>query len=792
MKDLNDDIESPFTLKVSFDKLLKFYETLAESDDEFIALKAKHILSQQKNSPILREGFSDLTLFSTYENEIRTILQDVFPNVLTSNEIKTASVPYHDFVFNTSERFNSIIKNAGEGYQLQIKNLLNSEKYRVACIIILNFYYGFKIDYKRPFYYEIPDEKGIIRTYKILYNIDFTELSSTSAAPKITQQDFEELMEHFEDIELWKAKFPPNSYIFKGFVINNVFEVTDDSAISHIKSSLLVAGKRQDSTFVNDLQMTFESLFNIKNLRVGFVIYNEENQLFERVIGKGIKSYLLADSDFKSCRTVLCERSYGALVRDNSFFSISDVDKYYALHKKEPQYKLLHSQGIKSAILAPIAHDGKLLGVLELVSLKSKELNSVNANRLMDVMPFIVTSVIRSKEEEENLIEAVIQQECTAIHPSVSWKFRTAARKFLVDSQNNNYKATFSEIVFENVYPLFGQIDVKGSSEARNLATKLDLELQLKEVSAIIALLSKAKAGVVTENVTSQLNRFMRKSKADLKVDLEQLVANFLKNDINPLFKICLKTNSPATPKIKAYFKNLNSALELFYVHRKQYDSTISLINEKMSVLIDQKQIEAQKIYPHYYERFKTDGVEHNMYIGESITKEDDFKDYYLYNLRLWQLQVMCDMENEFYHSQEEFPLSLEVTSMILVFNQPLSIRFRMDEKRFDVDGTYNARYEVVKKRVDKAFVKGSQERVTSNGKITIIYSQKVDEKEYIKYIKFLQAKEILGTSVEIVDIEDLQGVTGLKAIRVPILYHTKTNDSAFYSYEDLISEMQR
>jgi hypothetical protein len=26
-----------------------------------------------------------------------------------------------------------------------------------------------------------------------------------------------------------------------------------------------------------------------------------------------------------------------------------------------------------------------------------------------------------------------------------------------------------------------------------------------------------------------------------------------------------------------------------------------------------------------------------------------------------------------------------------------------MDEKRFDVDGTYNARYEVVKKRIDKA-----------------------------------------------------------------------------------------
>jgi hypothetical protein len=33
-----------------------------------------------------------------------------------------------------------------------------------------------------------------------------------------------------------------------------------------------------------------------------------------------------------------------------------------------------------------------------------------------------------------------------------------------------------------------------------------------------------------------------------------------------------------------------------------------------------------------------------------------------------------------------------------------------MDEKRFDVDGTYNARYEVVKKRIDKNNIKERKE----------------------------------------------------------------------------------
>lgn len=243
--------------------------------------------------------------------------------------------------------------------------------------------------------------------------------------------------------------------------------------------------------------------------------------------------------------------------------------------------------------------------------------------------------------------------------------------------------------------------------------------------------------------------------------------------------------------KIEAYLNSLDNKVNSLYKHRKDYDNTITLINKKMSSLLDTKQIEAQKMYPHYFERFKTDGVEHNMYIGESITKEETFNPIYLYNLRLWQLQVMCEMENTFYQSQSEFPISMDVASMILVFSTPLSISFRMDEKQFDVDGTYNARYEIVKKRVDKAFIKGTKKRITEKGKISIVYSQKKDEIEYLRYIKFLQSKHYLDDDVEIVELQDLQAVTGLKAIRVSVLYHKDKDDKEFYTYNDLMKEIK-
>jgi len=162
-----------------------------------------------------------------------------------------------------------------------------------------------------------------------------------------------------------------------------------------------------------------------------------------------------------------------------------------------------------------------------------------------------------------------------------------------------------------------------------------------------------------------------------------------------------------------------------------------------------------------------------------------------LQNLRLWQLNVMCEMENKFYKLQDSNNLKLSSRSLILAFNNTLSINYRMDEKHFDVDGSYNARYEIIKKRIDKAFIKHTQERITSKGKLAIVYSQKESEREYLKYIHYLQRKKYLDGNVEVLDVEDLQGISGLKALRVGILYHTDKSKASGLTYEDLIESLK-
>ena len=782
--------ELPIKQLVSFNKLLQYYDVLVNDKDPFLAAKAKRVLDAQAPYPELRDGFSDVSLLKKHQEVIHLILEDTFSDVLSQNEIKAASLPYDNIIFNSSNRFQKILKAAGANYEPVIRNQDEGVNYIMAATVILNFYYGFKLDFSRPYFYDIPDSKGVMRHYRILYNADFLELIPTVKAKEITQVDVDELLENPDDLDLWKNKIPPNSFISKGFVISNMFDATAEHTISEIKSGLIASDRRGGDNFMTGLQETFKSFFSLPDVRVGLVAYNPKEDQFERVYGNGIQSFILGTKDIEFCNEALCQTSYKKLLEQNTYFAISDVEKYYKMSKCGQPYKGLYEQGIKSAIFAPIAMNNELLGVLEVVSTKVNELNGINATKLDDIMPYIVSAVTRSKIEEENLIDAIIQNECTTVHSSVYWKFQKEARLFIKD-QLEGRQPSFNEIVFKDVNPLYGQIDIKNSSQARNAAIQRDLMIQLSQINNVLSKAWDKKKLPIYEELIFRVNNHTESIKEMLYTNSEQAIFEFVKEEITPVFKHLKKSDAELKEIILSYEADIDKETESYYDHRKNYDKSVMRINKELALVIDKKQVESQKMFPHYFERYKTDGVEHNMYIGGSISGSDDFNPLYLNNLRLWQLQIMCEMENTHYKLKPELSVKLDVASLILVYNTSLSIRFRMDEKRFDVDGTYNARYEVIKKRIDKSTIKGTNERLTQPGKMVIVYSQKKDELEYLRYIKFLKSKGYFTDSIEIVELEGLQGVSGLKAIRAEILYKTQEKPDKTYTYEDLMEELK-
>lgn len=787
----NYNVESPLKHLISFNKLLEHYDNQLKSKDKHLVDRAKYVLDAQAPFPILREGFNDVGLLDKHKEVISIILADTFAPVLTLNEIKAASTPFDNLVFNSSERFQNILKNAGEGFELGIRNLPGELNYIMKCTVVLNYYYGFNMDFKRPLFYDIPDANGVMRHYRILYNADFMEIIPTEKSKELSQEDVDELLENFDNLDLWKEKIPPGSFISKGFVISNMFDVTAEHSISEIKSTLIGSNKRGNENFIDSFQDTFRSLFNLKKISVGFAGYDSKTNRFLKIYGKGIESHILKGKEMESCDAMLCGHSYDKLFKENTYFAISNVPKYYEKSNGEQPYKNLHEQGIKSAILAPIADNGNLLGVLELVSTKVNELNSINANKLDDVMPYIVSAVIRSIEEEENLVDAIIQHECTTVHSSVYWKFQEEAKRFMADQLVGN-QPVFKEIVFKDVYPLYGQIDIKESSKERNLSIQRDLMIQLSEIKEVLTAAVKTYKLPIYEELIFRVDTYIDEVREAFYTHTEQAIFDFVKEEVIPVFAHLKKENKALKLLVDKYESQIDPNTESYYDHRRNYDDSVMEANLQLASLLDSKQLDAQNMFPHYFERYKTDGVEHNMYIGSSIAHDRNFDELYLSNLRLWQLQVMCDMENKYYALKSKLPVKLDVASLILVYSTSLSIRFRMDEKRFDVDGTYNARYEIIKKRIDKSYIKGTNERLTQKGKLAIVYSQRKDEKEYMRYIKFLKAKGYFTNNIEIVELEGLQGVTGLKAIRAEILYTKEDAKSErTYTYEDLMEELK-
>ena len=780
-----NEFDLPFKVSLSFEELINKYKDRLEHEKNPINKGyLEQLLKYLESYPELVQGVTDESRLADLEEPLQLLLGDLFPKALTLNEIKAVAVPFRQDFFFYSERFKNIINTAGEDVELKLTNFSEDQMYIMACNVILGVHYGVLTDYKKPFYYSLPDAEGNLRTYKAAINADFIQIKPLTKAGEITQEDIDRLLQSYNDITVWKEMFPPNSWECKGFTIVNLIDVTVDKIISDMKSNMLSHTVHND-TF-DDFEINFRRLFNNESIRLGFTAYEKDIDRFVVTPGKATHSYILHNLDEIRCDAELCDESYDHIIKKKKYMAVADVAKFAAMSNNQ-MLKSLAEQGVKSCIIAPIVADDELIGILEIVSPNKNDLNTINANKLDDILPYIIATAKRSVQESENHIKAIIQSECTSIHPTVLWKFEEEAKRFLND-QLNTGMATFKDIVFDYVYPLFGQIDIIGSSVARNNAIQGDFLEQLGLVATIFKNARSIEKLPFYEQIVHRLNRFSENVKETFNTSSEEQLLNFLRNEINPIMPHIKNLSTELAAEVEAYEQTINPETGIVYKRRRGYEDTVQQINRKMARLIDKRQKDAQVVYPHFFERFKTDGVEHNMYIGESLVKNKAYNKVYLHNLRLWQLITMCEMENKFYNLQEKLPMRLDCASLVLVFSNNLSIRYRVDERKFDVDGSYNARYEIIKKRIDKANIKGTNERITQKGKLVIVYSQKKDELEYLRYIDYLQSKNILEKDIELVELENLQGVVGLKAMRVNIVYN---NQAEKITYKDLINEIE-
>ncbi|MEM8909917.1 MAG: GAF domain-containing protein, partial [Bacteroidota bacterium] len=251
----------------------------------------------------------------------------------------------------------------------------------------------------------------------------------------------------------------------------------------------------------------------------------------------------------------------------------------------------------------------------------------------------------------------------------------------------------------------------------------------------------------------------------------ESQIVELLTHEIHPLLHQLFQEFSQLDKsQLQTYLDYLDEDLGIVYRRRKDYEDSVGLLNRAIANYIEKDNRERQKILPHFFEKYTTDGVEYNIYLGQALLQHKKFSEYFLKDFRLWQLIQMCELTRLVERVSKELPVPLTTAQLIFVFNNTLSIHFHMDEKQFEVDGAYNVRYEIMKKRIDKALVKGTKERLTQKGKIAIVWLQDRDRQEYMDYLNHLVQRGYVMEDIEDLELEKLQGVHGLRALRVQVI----------------------
>lgn len=762
-------IDFPFECKLSLANLIGYWGLRINDSNTHLAYTAKEIMDRVSKVPELLAPIEDLEILETHKETVDLLMTAIFSPFTEEEEMVSAMTPFKKEDVHSTKGYKDLMAQAGS-----YEALLDPEemaqimlhKTMAAYFAIMQTYYGLTIELNKDIIYTLSDQRTDLKRYfKIEINPKFCEIVLNGELPELTDDDLKYLTDHVEDVDVWMEKLPTELFEFQGLIVFKLTEVTKDQVLSRMKENLLEKDSITNESSFEDLEKKFRSLLQLSDLRLGISAYQKGKNKFFNFGGNTKRSILIGDQDKLECPHAtanfferFANQAEPMVVENMSDCSIS----------LKPQSEILQDCGVQNLILNPLFYNDEFVGLLELASPNNGDLNALTLTKIREVLPLFAIAVKRSSEELESSIQNLIKEKYTSIHPTVEWKFNDAAHHML-DQISKKKNPVAPQIVFNDVYPLYAASDIRNSSTERHKCIYKDLNRQLQLAKQVLAKAMEMNNLPILDETIFRLENFRKKIKDSMVTGDESEILEFLQREVEPIIKNIEANHKGEEQFSKKYWDALDPTIGVVYEHRKRFEDSLTAINDTVGSILDEEEKSAQKMFPHYFEKYKTDGVEHNIYIGASMVEHLKFDEVYLRNLRLWQLVVTAEIANRTAVMVNELAMPLETTHLILVHSNPLSIRFRQEEKKFDVDGAYNIRYEITKKRIDKALVKNSQERITQPGKIAIIYSQEKDAKEYLKYIEYLQSKELLTGKVEQLELEELQGVSGLKALRIAV-----------------------
>ncbi|MBO0348287.1 GAF domain-containing protein [Phormidium pseudopriestleyi FRX01] len=432
--------------------------------------------------------------------------------------------------------------------------------------------------------------------------------------------------------------------------------------------------------------------------------------------------------------------------------------------------KQLVEAGVRSLLLIPLVvqvsgNDSRLarrspsqsqqmVGLVGLTKSHPHHFHSIDIRRGEElVAPFTVA------------LRQIVQQRLTQftnIHPSVEWRF-------IQELERRSWGLPPEAIIFAELYPLYGISDIRGSSDERNRAIEADLIEQFQLGLAVVEAVCTAEEQSFVEQLRLDLLERIEGIQRGVTVDGEVTAIEYLKDHLEGYFDYFCHCSPLAAEAVATYRAACDNEHDCVYVARSRYDETVNQINARLRDTWEIWQEKMQKIIPHYCDVECSDGIDHMIYAGAAINPS--FSRFHLHSLRYEQLRAVCDCARVALRIQADYQTTLQVTHLVLV--QDCTVDIFHDEKTerlFDVRGTRDTRYEIVKKRIDKGVEAQTGDRITQPGMLTVVYATNKEWEEYEQYLRYLAREGWVADKIEFGTVEPQPGVSGLKFARVRVL----------------------
>lgn len=758
----------PMNSRLSFVPLINFWKARVNSPDQGERLMAREIVRKLDDCLEFLTPIDDYELLIQHRKFVELILAGVLPTAYRENLMMQVGKPFSLIGFYQTPTMRKALEQESVSVRINsdpdfARNILVVR----SCAMVLNTFYGQNIRIERPFIFSIKlDDSDLETHFKGVVNNEFVEIKKLKPLKAISQETINLLISRPHDRNLWLEHIPPENFEFHGLVTINLIDVTEVESLSRLRYRLLEKNAVMTQANVQVLQRHLRAIFNLPQLQLGltaidFPLRSNSAHRYK------IRHSLLADKVDDLLSDSFSGSIYEQACRARKELIVEDLQK--ATDASPLEVFLLH-KGIRSIMLVPLL-DKKddVIGMLELASPNPYDLNSFRALKLEEIQPLFRLAMKRSREEIDGMIETIIREKYTSLHPSVEWKFVEKAFNYLEKLEHQEGKVSPEPIIFEDVYPLFGQADIVGSTRVRNTATQKDLMDNLRLIRQLFEHYRGQIQFPLLDQYMMRLEMELASFRKGISPNDEFRVTAFLRKDIHPFLRQLQGDHPALNEAIEAYFDKLDSVAGVIYQQRRDYEYSVDMINELVSDYLEEQEKITQGMIPHYFEKYRTDGIQYDILVGQSLLREGHFDYSHLRNLRLWQLITMCKLTQKLQRLCPDLPVQMTTAQLILVQSTPLTIRFRMDEKQFDVDGALNIRYAIMKKRIDKALIKGTDERLTTSGKVAIAYAQESDQEEYLGYIEFLRRKGLISGEVEDLTLSDMQGVHGMKALRITV-----------------------